>query len=101
MYEEVKRIAKSHGLSIADVERKLGFPRSSMAKWDKSSPGIDKVIAVADLLGESVDAVIGRGEKEKVPVLMEMYNNLDFGMQSRLMEYARMLSIIQKVGKDG
>lgn len=46
----IKEKAQQQGLSLAEVERKLGLGNSTIRKWDKNSPSLDKIIATANLL---------------------------------------------------
>lgn len=58
IYENVKKMCSERSTSVYALERKLNFPRSSICKWDVNTPGIDKVKAVADELGCTVDALL-------------------------------------------
>ncbi len=57
--ERVKVLAKERGFSARKIEQTLGFSDKSIFKWDKNKPSIDKVEAVARLLGVSVDSILG------------------------------------------
>ena len=57
--ENVRRIAKEKGIGIMKMESDLGFSEHYISKWDKYTPSIDKVVAVADYLGVSVDELVG------------------------------------------
>ena len=47
IYEKVKSACAESKISIYALEVELGFPRSSICKWNKSVPGVDKISAVA------------------------------------------------------
>ena len=72
--ENIKRIAKEKGVKIMQMEKDLGFSEHYISKWDKYSPSIDKVIAVADYLGVSVNTLVGyEGDPDTdLKKLMEM-----------------------------
>lgn len=55
LYENIKKACADSSISILALEKELNFPRSSICKWDKNTPGIDKVKAVADYFGVSID----------------------------------------------
>lgn len=55
MYKNVKAACADAGISVNALEKKLNFPRSSICKWDKNTPGIDKVKAVADELKKPIE----------------------------------------------
>ena len=57
--ENVKRLAKERKISIAKMERDLGFSKKYISKLDQYNPSIDKVIAMADYLHVSVDELVG------------------------------------------
>lgn len=50
LYERVKEAAQKRGYSINRLEKELGFARSSISKFNKNVPGMDKVKAIADFL---------------------------------------------------
>ncbi|WP_295234940.1 helix-turn-helix transcriptional regulator [Veillonella sp.] len=55
----IQYLAKTKGLSLTKVEEQLGFGNGTITKWDKSSPSIDKLRQVAELLNVSVDFLLG------------------------------------------
>lgn len=57
---QIKEIAKKKKISVSQIERETGLYEKSIRDWDKHRPSIDKVVAVADYLGISVDTLIGR-----------------------------------------
>ena len=62
IYENIKRMCSMRGTNISELERKLGFPRSSICKWDLHSPRLDKVILVAEALGVSIDDLVAENK---------------------------------------
>ena len=71
LYEQIRDLAKSKGYYINKLEQELGFARSSINKFNKNKPSIDKLQQIADLLGVTVDCLMtGKDEpKEKAPEL--------------------------------
>ena len=55
LYERIKAVAAEKGYSINRLEKELGFPRSSIGKYNKSVPGMDKLQKISDHLGVTVD----------------------------------------------
>lgn len=55
LYEQIRDVAKNKGYSINRLEKELGFARSSINKFNKNNPGVDKLQQIADLLDVSVD----------------------------------------------
>lgn len=58
MYERIKKECNKKKISVSSLEAELGFPRSSICKWDKNIPSILKVMQVADRLGITVDELV-------------------------------------------
>ena len=58
LYTNVKTAGLEKGISVKSLEEKLGFPRSSICKWDVNTPGVDKVKAVADELGKPINDLL-------------------------------------------
>lgn len=56
----IKDLASTHGISIAELERKLNFANGSITKWDKQSPSSERLQAVADYFDVSTDYLLGR-----------------------------------------
>ena len=62
LYEQIRGIAKTKGYSINKLEQELGFARSSIYKFNKNKPGIDKLQQIADLLGVTIDELTGSAD---------------------------------------
>lgn len=62
LYEQVKEIAKSKGYSINRLEKELGFARSSISKFNRNVPSMEKIKKIADFLNVSVSDIIGDTE---------------------------------------
>lgn len=69
LYEQIRDVAKSNGYSVNKLELELGFARSSINKFNKNKPSIDKLQQIADKLGVSVDYLTGNEEPEKKSLL--------------------------------
>lgn len=71
LYEQIRDIAKEKGYSINKLEQELGFARSSINKFNRNKPSIDKLQQIADLLNVTVDYLMtGKDEqKETAPGL--------------------------------
>ena len=77
LYEKIKRISKECGFrSVAEFERECGFKNRTLVEWDQHSPSVDKVSAVAEVLGVSVDYLLGRTD-EKDELLEHLARNKD------------------------
>lgn len=58
LYENIKKAALEKGYSINRLEKELGFARSSIAKYDVNTPGIDKIKTIADFLHVPMDYLV-------------------------------------------
>lgn len=65
MYDRVMFLANRKGVSIAQVERDLGFSPASLRKMNTNSPSSEKVVALAQYFGVSTDWLYGNTEIEK------------------------------------
>lgn len=97
--------------SINSLEKELGFPRSSISKYNKNVPSMEKIQKIADLLNVSIDQIIGEERDntnkyyineetaktaqeifENDRVLFDVYRSDD---KEKLIEYAKMLKTIR------
>lgn len=83
LYEQIREIAKSKGYSVNRLEKELGFARSSINKFNKNAPSIDKLHKIADFLGVSVDYLMaGKEPSETKEIILSE-------KEKRYMEYAK------------
>lgn len=54
IYDNIKAIADKKGISIKEIEKRANLGNGIIGKWRKASPTLDKLTAVADVLGVSV-----------------------------------------------
>ncbi len=72
LYERVKDLCSEHDTNVYNLEKLLGFPRSSICKWNVNIPSIEKVKRVADALNEPIEKIVGDVEfHEKAEVASE------------------------------
>lgn len=60
LYEKIKFLASQRKLSIRKLEESLGYGNGTIRRWDRQTPGIDKLEAVANYFDVSVDYLLGR-----------------------------------------
>lgn len=63
IYERTELIAKKHGLSMPELEKKAGLGEKSIYSWKRSTPNSDKLRKVADVLHVSTDYLLGRTDE--------------------------------------
>lgn len=76
-FEIVKGLCRINGLSLTQLEQRLGFSNGQLGKWKKSSPSVDKVSVVADYFDVSIDYLVGRKEHENADFNFKMNINDD------------------------
>ena len=92
MVDKIRKLCKEQGKTIFALEQECGFGNGVIHKWDKNSPSVAKVIAVASVLGVSVSYLIG--EQEKKPTLVSE-DGLD-EQDRQLVELMKVLTPDQK-----
>jgi transcriptional regulator with XRE-family HTH domain len=63
IYANIKASCEKSGISINQLEKALGFPRSSIRKWDVNIPSVLKLKVVADYLNTSIDDLVKEGDR--------------------------------------
>ena len=56
--DNIKILCKENKISIASLEQRLGIGNGTIGRWDKSSPTTDKIKAVADYFGCTIDDLL-------------------------------------------
>lgn len=72
LFERVKELSNKRGISISELEDRIGFGKNSIYKWKKQSPKIETLQKVADYFQVSADYLLGRTDnpnldREKMP----------------------------------
>ena len=64
---KIKELRIAAGLSQADVVRAMGVDQAAVFRWEngQAMPRADKLPALADLLGCTIDALFGREPPER------------------------------------
>lgn len=58
IYDNIKRICKEKNISVAAVEKQAKLSNGTICKWNKSSPTVDSLKKVADILGVTIDELV-------------------------------------------
>lgn len=58
IYKNVKALADKKGLSIAELEKKAGLSNGTIGKWIESSPKVDSLVKVANVLGVGINKLV-------------------------------------------
>lgn len=59
LYNRIKETAKERGILLKEIAEKIGTTAGNMTRWDENRPSVDKVVAVAQIFGVSVDYLVG------------------------------------------
>lgn len=62
--DRIKKLCKQHDINVYQLEEALGFGRNTIYQWNKRTPGVDKLEAVANYFNVSTDYLLGRTDKE-------------------------------------
>lgn len=62
-YQNIRIKCAELGITIAQLERELGFAKGSIGKWMNSFPLLDRAIKVADYLDISIDELCSRNRQ--------------------------------------
>ena len=77
LFERTKETASNRGLSIQQVAKQAGLGINSIYRWKERNPTTSNIKAVADVLGVSVDYLLGNtdemhgNKKDDMPVDLE------------------------------
>ena len=63
LFENIQQTAKLRGLSLRSVNEKAHLGPNAIYKWKTQTPSTDKLKAVADVLGVSVDYLLGNTDE--------------------------------------
>lgn len=63
LYDRIQKLCEERKISIARLESDCGFSNSTIKKWKATStPGVDKIKAIAQYFGVTVDYLLGMTE---------------------------------------
>ncbi|MCT2911940.1 helix-turn-helix domain-containing protein [Weissella confusa] len=63
IFERTKELAKKRGLSLQETAKAAGIGINSIYSWKDKKPSVDRIKAVADVLGVSVDYLLGNTDE--------------------------------------
>ena len=58
--DRIRVLANKEGMSLPELEKKLGLGNGTISRWKTSAPSSDKLIKVADYFDVSIDYLLGR-----------------------------------------
>jgi len=77
LYDRVKSLCQRDGITITELERILGFSKSTIGKWDdgRRSPYSDNIVKIAQYFHVSTDYLLGLSDTQQTTD--EMLSNPD------------------------
>lgn len=58
MLTKILEKCKERGITLAELERQAGLANRTIYKWNDNVPSVEKVLAVANVLGVTVDELV-------------------------------------------
>lgn len=60
LLEKIKELCKKRGITVSELENRVGFGKNSIYKWKTQSPKIETLQKVAEYFEVSTDYLLGR-----------------------------------------
>lgn len=110
MYEIFAKLLKEKGVTPYQVSKATGVAQSSLSDWKngRSKPKYEKMLAIADYFGVSVDYLLGNDQKQKAPaetgertvsdedIMFALFNGADDITDEMFEEVKRFAQFIQE-----
>lgn len=58
IYDKIKELCMRKGMSVRELERQAGLGTGAVSKWNTSSPTIDRLKSVAEVLEVSISELV-------------------------------------------
>ncbi|EOD7438005.1 helix-turn-helix domain-containing protein [Enterococcus faecium] len=71
LFERIKELCKKRGISISELENRIGFGKNSIYKWKTQSPKTETLQKVADYFHVSTDYLLGRTDDPNAGIAPE------------------------------
>lgn len=93
LLKRIKDLCETKGKTISELERRVDVSNSTIARWGRSNPSADKLSAVANELGTTMDYLVnGKNEaSESAKVLAREANSLTDTQQEIILNMIREL----------
>lgn len=72
--DRTKKLAKEKGLSLSELEEKIGIAKTSIYSWKSNIPKGETIQKTADVLDTSTDYLLGRTDD---PTPIDVYFRID------------------------
>lgn len=71
IFDRIKKLSESRGLSLAELERKLDLSTNSIYKLKQQKPSAERIELFANYFNVSTDFILGRETQEKINQINE------------------------------
>ena len=65
-FEKIKELAKKRGITLVQLEEKLGYSRNTLYKLKSQKPNAERISEIADYFGVSTDYLLGRTDNPAI-----------------------------------
>lgn len=65
-FEKIKELCKKQGISLNQLEDKLGFSQNYIYSMKKGNPKVENLQKIADYFGVSTDYLLGRTDNPRI-----------------------------------
>jgi transcriptional regulator with XRE-family HTH domain len=62
LVEAIRSLCKERGITLAHLEKTLGFGNGTISRWDENRPSVDKAKAVSSFLDVTIDDLLNSVE---------------------------------------
>lgn len=60
LFDRVKELCQKRGISVSELENRVGFGKNTIYKWKTQSPKVETLQKVADYFNVTTDYLLGR-----------------------------------------
>lgn len=65
-FEKIKELSKKRGITLVQLEEKLGYSRNTLYKLKSQKPNAERISEIADYFGVSTDYLLGRTDNPAI-----------------------------------
>lgn len=65
-FEKIKELAKQRGITLVQLEEKLGYSRNTLYKLKTQKPNAERIAEIADYFNVSTDYLLGRTDNPSI-----------------------------------
>jgi Predicted transcriptional regulators len=67
VFERIKELCKKQGITLGQLEDRLGYGRNTLYNMKKSAPNAERIAEIADYFNVSTDYLLGRNPENNKP----------------------------------